>query len=125
MVQIIKEICLGGSATLLILTQVVWLPFVQISQFEINECHTLCLTYIVYAFCMCHPIYQFVSWKATSILDADFRRHLPDCIRFLTNEKWCTFTLRSGSVLMDLTIWRITAFLLQIPRARHLIFVCF
>ena len=40
----------GRSVALLMLTQVVWLPFVQISQFEINECHTLCLAHIVYAF---------------------------------------------------------------------------
>jgi hypothetical protein len=42
----------GLSFALLMLTQVVWLPFVQIPQFEINECHTLCLAHIVWAFFM-------------------------------------------------------------------------
>jgi len=44
-----RNLC-GRSAALLMLTQMVWLPFVQISQFKINECHTLCLAHIDYAF---------------------------------------------------------------------------
>jgi hypothetical protein len=56
-----RNLC-GRSAALLTLPQVVWLPFVQISQFEVNECHALCFAHIVYAFSfMCHLIYQFVS----------------------------------------------------------------
>ena len=105
-----RNLC-GRSAALLMLTQLVWLPFVQVSQFEINECHALCLTRIAHAiFFMCHRIYQFVSWKVASSLDGDFRRQLPDCIRFLTNENWCRFTLRSVSVLVDVNLWRINAF---------------